>query len=223
MAVRKNLVTPPPLNAPIVDAGGRLSQSWSVWFRDLYARTSDKKTNAIDENEKQIEGNIEATIAVQQAVDLVGSTLSEVAIQVAENILAINDSNLAILSNAESISTNSLAISESTQIVTAHVAAEAAHGSNGNVIGANDLATETVGGLVKKLSLVTAATDSTVDISLADLLDAPLSYDPTSQQLLINLCNEQKTAINQLKADLNAVNSVLSSVISKAKDAGLMS
>ena len=100
----QNIVGAPPLTAPIADATGQLSKSWSIWFRDLYRRTAYKGGNAIDDNKNEIDNTI---------IDI-DSTLTEVIEQVLINInnIEVNDENiaanlLAIEQNAEDIATNS--------------------------------------------------------------------------------------------------------------------
>lgn len=54
----QNLVTSPPLTTRIVEANGMINRTWAIWFRNVYKRTSDKRGNAIDANNEQINENI---------------------------------------------------------------------------------------------------------------------------------------------------------------------
>ncbi|MEY8206108.1 MAG: hypothetical protein RPR40_13675 [Bermanella sp.] len=126
-----------------------------------------------------------------------------------------------INANISAIFANEAGIAANTQNQTSHQEAETAHGSNGNIVGFDDLATALVQGLVKQMAAVAGAVDSTVEITQT-VVDAPLLYSQSSLQELIGLSRANKAGINQLKTDLNAVKTVLNNLIQTNKAAGQM-
>tara|TARA_R110000782_G_scaffold64767_5_gene131932 strand:- start:2515 stop:3132 length:618 start_codon:yes stop_codon:yes gene_type:complete len=201
----KNLVSQPPLNTPIVDKGGLPSRAFAIWMRDVYRRTAYKGGNAIDDNKADTD---------QDLVD-VNATLQETIVQVNENIEAISDDAQGILTNAEGILTNA-------ENLTTHEELEEAHGSNGNVVGFNDLADETVQGLVKRMASLADAVQSTVEVVIADAAAAPVAYSQAHSQSLTDLSNANKAAVNALVTDLNNAILVLNDLIAKSKASGQM-
>lgn len=187
----ENLVGAPPLTTSIVDANGMLNRSWSIWFRDLYRRTSYKGGNAIDANKTEIDNAF---------ID-VNSTLEDVIAQVIVNV--------------ESILTNETDIAD-------HVALESAHGSNGNIVGFNDLANDLVVGLVGRMAALSDAIESTSTVVVADASAAPVAYTQSHSQELVNLSNANKAAINSLVTEFNAAVIVLNTLISSSKASGQM-
>ena len=204
-----NLVSQPPLQVPLADANGNISKAWSIWFRDLYRRVAYKKSNAIDDNKKETDESINGINAGIEGID--------------DNLLAIGSSIESII---EAVNVNELTMN-------GHIAAESAHGSNGNVIGSNDTATATIAGLVKKMALVADAanaTSSVVSIDSPGATTAPASYDQTQVESIVTLVNETKLDVNQLVTDMNTVvtevNAIvtqLNDLIAKSKTAGQMS
>jgi len=97
-----NQVSKPPLQTAIVDQSGLLTRAWSVWFRDLYNRTSYKGGNAIDENKAALDSEL---------LD-VNSSLAEVIEQVNEDgtafVAHVND-NAAHGANGDIVGFNDLA------------------------------------------------------------------------------------------------------------------
>ena len=195
----KNIVSQPPLMVPISDKNGILSKAWSVWFRDLYRRTSFKGGNAIDDNKNEIDESI---------IDI-DATLEEVIEQVLVNI-----ENIAI--NADGIGDNETAIGD-------HIALESAHGSNGDIVGFDDLATESVAGLVGRMAALSDAIESTSTVVVADASAAPVAYTQTHLQELVDLSNANKAAINSLVTEFNAAVIVLNTLIASSKSSGQMS
>ena len=180
---RINQVTPPPLKSPISDANGNITNAWAIWCRDLYARTSDKKSNSIDENKNESDQSFLAVdVTLEQTIDQVNVNTGD---------------------------------------ILGHSELEAAHGSNGNIVGFNDLATEVIQGLVKQVAAVEDAVNSTVEVT-ETAVDAPLLYSQNSAQETTGLARANKAGINQLTTDLNAVKSVLNLLISNSKAAGQM-
>lgn len=105
----------------------------------------------------------------------------------------------------------------------AHEAAKAVHGSNGNVVGFNDLAGLLSAGLVRKMMLVNTAITSTVAVTSATVAASPATYDQTHNDTIISLINELKTDTNQAITDLNLAMTQLNELIAESKAAGQMS
>ena len=136
----------------------------------------------------------------------IGSTLEETIVQVNENIEGIS-------LNAENLES--------------HEALEEAHGSNGNVVGFNDIATVLLVGLVNQMALVNNAVDSTVSVTSPNattstvsvtspdatistvsvdspsVATAPAVYDQAFTDTIVTLVNELKSDVNQIVADVN--------------------
>jgi len=194
----QNLVSQPPLNTPVVDANGLPSRAFSTWMRDIYRRVAYKGGNAIDNNKAELD---------QELVD-VNATLQETIVQVNENIQGIAENAQGVLTNAENL--------------VVHEELEEAHGSNGNIVGFNDLAGETTQGLVKRMTLLSDAVQSTVEVVVADAVAAPVAYSQAHSQSLADLSNANKAAINTLATDLNNAIIVLNDLIAKSKASGQM-
>tara|TARA_R110000744_G_scaffold314268_1_gene421325 strand:- start:1788 stop:2399 length:612 start_codon:yes stop_codon:yes gene_type:complete len=201
MANTPNQVSLPPLNVPMINSDGTPSRVWSAWFRDLYKRTADKGGNAIDDNKGVIDGTIK--------------TLEEVIAQVLINIIDISG-------NSDDIATNALAIQSNTDNLETHELLETAHGSNGDIVGFDDLADEITQGLVKRMALLTDAIASTVDVVQADASVAPAAYSQAHSQELVDLSNANKAAINTLVTDFNNAVTVLNNLIARSKASGQM-
>lgn len=176
----ENIVSSPPLTAPVVDASGKMSRPWSIFFRDIYKRTSYKGGNAIDDN----------VIDLDITLETLGEAIDQIVINA--NVIASNSNNL-----------------------TDHEGAEQAHGSNGNVVGFNDLATTLSVGLVKQMESVSNASNSSasvtspnatlssVSITSPSIATAPATYDQTFIDTIVTLVNELKLGTNQIVTDVN--------------------
>lgn len=201
----ENLVSQPPLTTAISDINGMPSKAWAIWFRDLYRRTSYKGGNAIDENKNNTDNEL---------LELT-STLEETVVQVNINIegVSINSDNIAI---------NALAIQANADNLENHELLEEAHGSNGVVVGLDDLADEVIQGLVKRMSLLANAIASTANVAQADAGAAPATYSQAHSQSLVDLSNANKAAINILVTDLNNTVTVLNNLIARSKTSGQM-
>lgn len=90
----KNILSQPPLTAPLYEGTGRISRAWAIWFRDIYQRIAYKGGNAIDDT---LDG------------------LEKVAIQVAENVEDISENSQDIETNKEGIETNRQDIETNTE------------------------------------------------------------------------------------------------------------
>lgn len=187
----KNLVSSPPLTTPITNGNGVLTRPWSIWFRDIYSRTSYKKSNAIDDNKIETDGEI----------------------------LTLNES---IAVNIADIATNASAIQVNTANLLAHELLEIAHGSNGSIVGLDDLADETTQGLVKRMISLSDAVASVVSVVVADVSAAPATYTQSHSQELVDLSNANKAAINALVTDMNNAIIVLNNLILESKNTGQM-
>jgi hypothetical protein len=201
----QNLVSQPPVNSPIVDERGLPSKVFAIWMRDMYRRTAYKGSNAIDDNKAEVD---------QEFID-VNSTLQDTITQVNVNIEAIAVNVQGIATNADGIATNA-------ENLVTHEGLEEAHGSNGNVVGFNDLADETTQGLVKRMAVLANAVQSVVNVAIADAAAAPAVYSQAHSQSLVDLSNANKAAINTLVTDLNSAILVLNNFIAKSKVSGQM-
>ena len=151
-----------------------------------------------------------------------GNAIDDNKAQTDQEILDIDSSIEQVI---EAVNDNELTMNN-------HISAESAHGSNGNVIGSNDTATETVAGLVKMMALVADAvnaTSSTISVDSPDATTAPGAYDQAQVESIVTLANETKADVNLLVTDLNTVvtevNAIvtqLNSVITNSKTAGQM-
>lgn len=201
----KNLVSQPPLTTPISDSQGVLTKAWAIWFRDMYRRTAFKGGNAIDENKAE---------ADQDLVD-VDAALNQTIASVNQNILDINENEGNITTNTSDILTNKTSIED-------HKALTEAHGSNGDIVGKDDLATESLVGLVKQMALVSDAVTSTVSVDSADIAAAPATYDQTYTDTVKTLSNEMKADINQLVTDVNNAITQINAILANSKTSGQM-
>lgn len=200
-----NLVSQPPLNVPMVNANGTPSKVWAIWFRDLYRRTAYKGGNAIDENKAEVDNELLVFTA----------TLEETIVQVNINIEGISV-------NADNISINALAIQNNADNLASHESLESAHGSNGDIVGFDDLADETTQGLVKRMAVLADAIASTAGVVVDDANAAPAAYSQAHSQELVDLSNANKAAINTLVTDFNNAVTVLNNLIARSKTSGQM-
>lgn len=225
----QNLVSKPPLQVKLIDQSGLMNRAWSVWFRDLYRRVAYKGGNSIDDNIEDIdelvaavEANIIAIAANKEAIEANALAIAQNAEDIAINSEAIVQNALAIAQNASDIANNAAAIVLLANSLDAHVNASQAHGSNGDIVGFNDTATESTVGLVARMASIADAIETTVDITTADIGAAPATYDQAYAQSVTDLTNENKAAINQLASDLNDAIAVLNNLLAESKASGQM-
>lgn len=225
----ENLVSKPPLQVKLIDQNGLMNRAWSVWFRDLYRRVAYKGGNSIDENIEDIdqlvaavEANIIAIAANKEAIEVNALDIAQNAEDIAINAEAIIQNALAIAENTVNIEANAQAIVLLANSLDSHINAFQAHGSNGDIVGFNDLADESTVGLVKRMASIADAVDSAVNIATADIGAAPVAYDQAYTQLVTDLTNENKAAINQLASDLNDAIAVLNNLLAESKTSGQM-
>ena len=117
---------------------------------------------------------------------------------------------------------NTTGIATNVTNLTTHEALTIAHGSNGDVAGKLDLATESLVGLVKQMDLVSDAVASTVAVASADVAAAGATYDQTYTDTIVTLVNETKADLNTLTTDLNAVITVVNTLLADSKTSGQM-
>ncbi len=217
-----NLVSKPPLQVKLIDQNGLMNRAWSFWFRDLYRRVAYKGGNAIDDNIEDID---DLVAAVEANIIAIAENKEAIAVNeqnIAENAEAIAKNILDIAENADNIEINRQAIEQLELTLNNHINASQAHGSNGDIVGFNDLADESTVGLVKRMVSIADAADSMVDITTADIGPAPAAYDQVYAQLVTDLTNENKAAINQLASDLNDAIAVLNNLLAESKTSGQM-
>lgn len=201
-----NLVSQLPLNSPIVDAKGMPTRGFAIWIRDIYKRTSYKGGNAIDDNKK----------SADQSFITINSSLGE-------TIEQVNLSSEAINNNSNSITETNEGLTETSNSLTSHIDQTEAHGANGDIIGSNDIATESVKGLVNRMAALALAAESTSGVIHADAPSAPASYSQSHTQELVDLSNANKASINSLVTDFNNAVIVLNNLITRNKSSGQMS
>lgn len=137
------------------------------------------------------------------------------------------DQNKAEL-DGEIVSTNTLLnstivkVDTNTQDLIDHEVETGAHGSNGVIVGFNDVADEATYGLVKRMITLSDAVASTASVVVADASAAPAVYTQSHSQELVDLSNANKAAINSLVTDLNNAIIVLNNLILESKNTGQM-
>ena len=105
----------------------------------------------------------------------------------------------------------------------AHTALTSAHGSNGAIIGASDLATAAVAGLVKKAATSSDAASSAVSVTAADATSAGAAYSQAQVNSIVTVANETKADVNTLVTDVNAIAAALNDLKAKLRTAGILS
>lgn len=131
-------------------------------------------------------------------------------------------SDAKITQNSEDIATNVDDIQTNATNFDNHNTSNSQHGVTGDNVGTGDFCTELVGGVVLLMASVANAVNSTQQITITDLLAAPVAYDQTYTQLVADLANDTKAKHNQLVADLNAAIAQINDLISKSKTAKQM-
>lgn len=134
-----------------------------------------------------------------------------------------NDDRLAALEDDlgevnDELSLQDVRITSVSNDLDAHEADLSAHGANGNIVGTNDYATTLVGGTVKLAAATANATSSTVSVTLAPNA-AGVAYSQTDAATWVALLNQQKTMINQLTSDLNALITLFNSSLATERTA----
>jgi hypothetical protein len=171
---RENIVSEPPLMAPVMGDAGMFSRPWSIWFRDVFARTSQKNGagNAIDDIIVAVDGNSEdiETNAAAIAVNAVNIATN------ADNI-AINASNIA--TNAANIAQNVIDIAANAAAIVVNAAAI--------LVNAGNIATNATNIGTNATNIATNVTN--IALNVQNILNLehrvlgdsrPALYDPTS-------------------------------------------
>jgi len=104
-----------------------------------------------------------------------------------------------------------------------HTALTTAHGANGAIVGANDLATTSTAGLVKKAVASSDASSSGVSVASADVAAAGAAYSQAHTNTIVTLANETKADVNTLVSDLNAAVASLNDLKARLRTAGILS
>lgn len=175
---------------------------------DLADQVQDN-TNRITQNEIDILAN--AVAIAQNASDI------------ADNSDSIAANTTAILQNALNIAQNSSDISDNAVNLSDHIADTTTHGASGDIVGNNNFADESIGGVVRRMSLIADAVQSAVNVIEPDVAAAPAAYDQAHIQTIVDLTNANKAAVNQLVLDFNASVLVLNNLLSESKSSGQMS
>ena len=118
--------------------------------------------------------------------------------------------------NAENIEINRVSISDLTDVVNAHISSNSQHGVTGSNVGDEDFCTDTIGGVVNLMALVSDAVVSVTDITTVDLSAAPAAYDQAYTQLQSDLINEEKAKINEIVTDLTNIKDRLNELIANS-------
>lgn len=129
--------------------------------------------------------------------------------------------NLLLIAGAVDEEDN--ALDELIVVVDVHIASIDAHGVTGSNIGTGDIPTLSLGGAVFLAQLVNDAVDSIVSVTNPDASVAPVAYDQTQIQEIVDLTNEMKGDINTLVTDVNNTITQLNDLFSKMKTANQMS
>lgn len=104
-----------------------------------------------------------------------------------------------------------------------HTALTTAHGSNGQIVGKNDVATTTARGLMLVAAASGNAATSTVSVTSANAATQTAAYVQADVQSIATLANETKGDVNQLVTDLNTVAASLNDLKAKLRTAGILS
>lgn len=196
-----NQVSDPPLTAKIVGQDGKITRAWSIWFRTLYTRTSDKRGNAIDEAATQAGEASETAQAVEEGLLTVNSSLSDTIEEVNENKTSIDDQG---------------------ETINEHIESANAHGANGELVGNLNFSTEDVAGVLKALGVINNAIIISIAVTESDATAAPATYDQAHVETLVDLANNNKQVINDLVSDVGNLKNKINELIQALKDAGHM-
>ena len=99
----------------------------------------------------------------------------------------------------------------------AHDQSTSEHGVTGDNVGNGDYCTTSIGGVVLQMESIADAISSTQEILLADIPDAPASYNQGHAQLVSEIINDTKAKHNQLVVDFNAMVTQFNALIAESK------
>lgn len=193
-----------PIPRDLIPKGLDVDQLNAVysWYNELLGKITDP-------------GNIFWT-----QVDKTGSSIADIAAKghnLLTGILPV-DSASADTVKDKHVSNNDLkALVDNDVTHAAHIAATAAHGSTGNIVGTDNFATTTVGGTVKKSAAVADAGTSSVSVASANVSAAPAAYAQSWGVEVETLSNEMKGDINQLVTDVNAIKTTLNTLLANLR------
>lgn len=173
--------------------------------------------------------NAAAILQNQNDIDQAESDITDNALAISVNSSGVAANAAAIVANSASIASNLALISQNTSdistnalAISTHEALTTAHSSNGDIVGFNDLATETIDGLVKRLDLISNAINSNLAV-VAVVGPAPVTYSQAHVQNLVNVANSNKTTINNLVVEFNSLIDVVNLILTESKAKGQMS
>lgn len=101
----------------------------------------------------------------------------------------------------------------------AHVGAQSAHGATGDIVGADDYCTATVGGTVLLAEAQADAVSSTVAVTSPDAGAAPAAYTQAQMAQVVALVNELKADLTQTVSDLNDAIAVINNMLATERTA----
>lgn len=103
-----------------------------------------------------------------------------------------------------------------------HTALTTAHGSNGQIVGANDIASTTARGIVFRAAASGDASASAVSVTSPNAATQSGVYVQADVQTIATLANETKGDVNQLTTDLNTAIASLNDLKAKLRAAGII-
>ena len=154
-------------------------------------------------------------LGIGQATALIIAAVDQNEVNIADNLVLINQ-------NIIDIDLNRIDIDLNTANLAAHIADDSAHGVTGVVVGTEDYCTDLIGGVVLLMDIVADAVDSTAEVTIADLLSAPVGYDQAYTDLQSDLINDLKAKHNTMLTDLNDAIAQLNELIANSKAAKQM-
>ncbi len=100
-----------------------------------------------------------------------------------------------------------------------HVNDNSAHGATGAIVGNQDFASSSTGGVVFIAASVPNAAASTVAVAAPDASAAPAAYSQAQMAEVVTLVNELKADLTQAVSDLNAAITTLNNSLSSERAA----
>ncbi len=193
---------------------GLLPPEWS----DLIKEDWQNKTNGINEvaevaNEANVTANneVEKNEAQDKAIENNRQTINTLA----ENIL-INDQKTS--NNTKSIAENKQGIADNKKVIDEHVADKSAHGATGDIVGNENFAGETVGGVVLIAGKLTELEKLIIEVP-----PAPGEYSQEYMQTVANSINSLVSKQGDIITLLNQVISTQVAAKQRAQNADVSS
>ena len=141
---------------------------------------------------------------------------SEYGGEVAARVLAIGSATYDLQVTIEGVVLDVDALGDT---LTAHVGDNSAHGATGAIVGNQDFASSSSGGVVFISAAVSNASASTVAVAAPDASAAPAAYSQAQMAEVVALVNELKADLTQTVADLNAAITTLNNSLSSERAA----